>query len=74
MCFAWGWGGRETAGGLALVRQTVLRNLQDRKVKVSPFLLDGIQVSTSPVLGALVSFASTLGLFCLYTRFLLPVY
>ena len=32
-----------SAGSLALVRQTVLRNLQDRKVKVSPFLLDGIQ-------------------------------
>lgn len=30
-------------GSLALVRQTVLRILQDRKVKVSPFLLDGIQ-------------------------------
>ena len=30
-------------GSLALVRQTVLRMLQDRKVKVSPFLLDGIQ-------------------------------
>eukprot|EP00288_Rhodomonas_lens_P017833 CAMPEP_0177711876 /NCGR_PEP_ID=MMETSP0484_2-20121128/12096_1 /TAXON_ID=354590 /ORGANISM="Rhodomonas lens, Strain RHODO" /LENGTH=381 /DNA_ID=CAMNT_0019223641 /DNA_START=20 /DNA_END=1165 /DNA_ORIENTATION=- len=31
------------AGSLALLRQTLLRNLQDRKVKVSPFLLDGIQ-------------------------------
>ena len=32
-----------SAGSLALVRQTILRILQDRKVKVSPFLLDGIQ-------------------------------
>jgi hypothetical protein len=56
------------------VRQTVLRNLQDRKVKVSPFLLDGIQVSTSPVLGALVSSACILGFFCLYSRFIFPLY
>eukprot|EP00287_Rhodomonas_sp_CCMP768_P011480 CAMPEP_0196731550 /NCGR_PEP_ID=MMETSP1091-20130531/11231_1 /TAXON_ID=302021 /ORGANISM="Rhodomonas sp., Strain CCMP768" /LENGTH=379 /DNA_ID=CAMNT_0042074691 /DNA_START=11 /DNA_END=1150 /DNA_ORIENTATION=- len=31
------------SGSMALLRQTLLRNLQDRKVKVSPFLLDGIQ-------------------------------
>mmetsp|Transcript_26541 Transcript_26541/g.60528 ORF Transcript_26541/g.60528 Transcript_26541/m.60528 type:complete len:307 (-) Transcript_26541:1948-2868(-) len=28
---------------LALLRQTLLRNVQDRKVKVSPFLIEGIQ-------------------------------
>jgi len=39
--------GSLTPGSMALLRQTLLRNLQDKRVKVSPFLLDGIQNTDS---------------------------